>query len=295
MSAPIISVEGVTKSYGDFTLGPVDLRIEPGYVVAVVGPNGSGKSTLFRMLMNLVRPDTGEIRLFGMRYPESEVQIKRRIGYVPERSIGHGEMTAAELGSFVARWYDTWEHALYRDLLDRLGIEPHKRFRELSKGTRRRLSFALAAATSADLLILDELTESVDPFARREMLEDVSRFVGDGERTVLLATHVIDEVRRLANYVVFLVNGESLGLYEKDALLESWRTLWVDRPPGDGVPGIVEVEEGTPVRLVSDSPAATMDALEEHGTTVVRTAPLDLEEILRHLMRRRNREMASGR
>ena len=83
---PVISLKDVRKSYGNFELGPVDLAIEPGYVVAVVGPNGGGKSTLIRVLMNLIQPDSGELELFGGTYPDDEVEIKRRIGYVPELS-----------------------------------------------------------------------------------------------------------------------------------------------------------------------------------------------------------------
>ena len=84
---PLVSLKGVRKSYGDqFELGPLELEVQAGCVVAVVGPNGSGKSTLFGMLMNLIQPDSGEVRLFGLSYPKDEVAIKQRVGYVPERS-----------------------------------------------------------------------------------------------------------------------------------------------------------------------------------------------------------------
>lgn len=281
----VISLEGVEKTYGNFTLGPVDLEIEPGYVVAVVGPNGSGKSTLFRMLMNLARPDAGKIRLFSGEYPEDEVTIKRRIGYVPEAAVGHDEMTARSLGRFVSYWYPTWDGKFYGDLVERSGIQPGKRSKDLSKGMQRRLSFALAAATRADLLLLDEPTDGVDPFARREMLEDIAAHVGDGEKTVVFATHVMEEVRRVADFVAFLVDGEFLGLYEKDALLERWRAFWVDREPDVATAGIVKVEAGNPVRVVSDAPAQKEKDLARDGVRVIRSGALDLEEILSHLMR----------
>lgn len=290
----IISVEGVEKSYGNFTLGPVNLEVEPGYVVAVVGPNGSGKSTLFRMLMNLSHPDDGTISLFGGGYPEDEVEIKRRIGYVPETAVGHDEMNAKSLGRFVSHWYPAWDQKLYDDLLNRSEIESGKKFRNLSKGMQRRLSFALAAATRADLLLLDEPTDGVDPFARREMLEEIAIHVQDGEKTVLLATHVMEEVRRIADYVAFLVDGDFLGLFEKDALLEQWKTFWLDRAPDAGTAGIVDVEAGNPARVVSDSPAETESALARQGVRVVRSGALDLEEILSHLMRG-SREAVSAR
>jgi ABC-2 type transport system ATP-binding protein len=296
---PVLSLRGTRKVYGDFEFGPIDLRVEPGYVVAVVGPNGGGKSTLMRMLMNLVQPDSGEVRLFGGAYPDDEVAIKRRIAYVPERPVGHDEMGAKSLGEFVLRFYPRWDQRVYQDLLRRARVEPDKRFGELSKGVQRRLSFALALATGAELLLLDEPTAGVDPFARREMLDEVSRFMEGGHRgdgsTVVLATHVMEEVRRVADYVAFLVDGSLRGLYEKDALLEGWRSFWVDGEPEGGVPGVVEVEGGSPSRLVSDSPRETVGALSAQNARVVGSGALDLEEILSHLMRQSGEQSVGGR
>lgn len=281
----VVSLRNVEKSYGAFRLGPVDLEIEKGYVVAVIGPNGSGKSTLFRILMNLTRPDSGEMSVLGGGYPRDEVSVKQRVGYAPERSVGHDEMTSHTLGAFVGHWYPRWDQSLYDHLVCRSQIPTEKKFRNLSKGMQRRLTFAHAAATGAELLLLDEPTEGVDPFARRQMLEDISEFMADGERTVVLATHVMEEVRRIADYVAFLADGNFLGIYEKDALLEQWKTLWVDRRPESALPGIVEVERTSPVRILTNSPEQTRAALDREGIGIVRTGTLDLEEILAQLIR----------
>ncbi len=294
LQRPAISLKGVKKTFrNNFELGPVDLTVESGSVVAVLGPNGGGKSTLMGMLMNLIHPDSGEVSLFGLAYPQDEIAIKQRIGYVPERSVGHDEMSARALGEFVSYWYPRWDQRLYQDLLERYQVDPDKRFGKLSKGVQRRLAFALALATGCELLLLDEPTAGLDPFARREMLEDISRFMRDGahddgdRRTVVFATHVTGEVRRIADYVAFLVDGEYLGLYEKDALLERWKMLWVDREPEGDVPEVVEVVEGgSPTRIVSDSPNETAEALAAENIRIVRSGTLDLEEILSHLMRR---------
>ena len=291
---PVISLRDITKSYGNFELGPVNLEIEPGHVVAVVGPNGSGKSTLIRMLMNLVKPTSGEVRLFGRAYPDDEVAIKQRIGYVPERSVGHDEMSAKSLGEFVSYWYPRWDQRLYQDLLGRSRVDQDKKFGKLSKGVQRRLSFALALATGCELLLLDEPTAGVDPFARGEMLEDISSFMHEGvhdegdRRTVVFATQAMEEVRRIADYLVFLVDGEYLGLHEKDALLKRWKNFWVDGEPEGDIPGVVEVVEGGNLtRLISDSFKETAEALSTENIRIVRSRTLDLEEILSHLMRRR--------
>ena len=284
-----ISLKDVRKSRGAFELGPVNLSIEPGYVVAVVGLNGGGKSTLFGMLMNLLQPDSGEIRLFGGSYPDEEVEIKRRVGYVPERPTGHDEMNAYTLGEFVSRWYPRWDRRLYRDLLGRLRVDPGKRFGELSKGVRRRLSFALALAASPELLLLDEPTAGVDPLARREMLDDISAFVHDDARegdmrTAVFSTHAVEEARRIADYIVLLSHEEFLGLHEKEALLESWETLWVEGEPEGDVAGVVEVKCGSPARIVSNSPRETSEALRAQNKKIVRSRLLDLEEVVSHLL-----------
>lgn len=285
---PIISLRDVTKTYGNsFELGPVNLEIESGYVLAVVGPNGGGKSTLFGMLVNLVQPSSGEVTLCGGAYPDDEVAIKRSIGYVPERSLGHDEMGSKSLGEFVSHFYPRWDQGLYEDLVKRLGIQPDKRFGELSKGAQRQLAFALALATGSELLLLDEPTAGVDPFARREILEDISRFMEGGDKTVVFATHVMEDVRRIADYVALLVDGEFLGFHEKDALLEGWKIFWVDREPEGDVPGVVEVEGGSPTRIVSDSPRESAEALLAQDIRIVRRGALDLEEILSHLIRKK--------
>ena len=145
---PVISLEGVKKTFrNNFELGPVDLTVEPGSVVAVLGPNGSGKSTLFGILMNLIHPDSGEVSLFGLSYPQDEVAIKQRIGYVPESSVGHDELSAKSLGEFVSYWYPRWDQLLYQGLIERYEVDPDKRFGKLSKGMQRCLAFALALAT----------------------------------------------------------------------------------------------------------------------------------------------------
>jgi ABC-2 type transport system ATP-binding protein len=287
LQTPAISLEGVKKTYKGFELGPMDLTVESGCIVAVVGPNGGGKSTLFGMLMNLIQPDSGELSLFGLAYPQDEVEIKQRVGYVPERSVGHDEMSANSLGEFVSYWYPGWDQDLYQDLLLRYEVDPDKRFGELSREMQRRLSFAVAMATGPELLLLDEPTAGVDPFARSEMLEDISRFMDDGEgRTVVFATQVVEEARHIADQVVLLADGEFLGPYQKDTLLDGWQTFWLDREPEGDIPGVVEVLGTKPTRIVTGSPRETAEALSAQSVRMVRKASVGLEEILSHLMRR---------
>jgi ABC-2 type transport system ATP-binding protein len=283
---PVISLRDVRKSYaGGFKLGPIDLEVEPDRIVAVLGHNGAGKSTLFGILMGLIRPDSGNVDLFGLSHPRDEVEIKRKIGYVPEHDVGHDEMSATKLGDFVSYWYPRWNGDLYRDLLVRYGVDPHKRFDKLSRGDQRCLSFALALAKGTELLLLDEPTAGVDPPGRREMLEEILRFVhqGAGARTVVFATQVMEDVRHIADYVALLEDGKLIGPFEKDVLLKGWKTFWVEGEPGADVPGVVEVKVGRLTSIVTDSPEETAEALSSQNIRIVRTGRVDLEKILFHL------------
>jgi ABC-2 type transport system ATP-binding protein len=276
----------------------VDLEVEPGHIVAVLGPNGAGKSTLFGLLMNLLRPDSGTVNLFGLAHPRDEVAIKRRIGYVPEYTLYHDDMSASYLGDFVSYWYPNWDQGLYEDLICRARIDPRKKLGKLSKGLRRRLLFALALAAGPQLLLLDEPTTGVDLFARHEMLEDIWRFVRDGNgqgETVVFATHAVEEAKQIADQVAFFADGKFLGLHDKGDLLEAWKTLLVDGRPDENTPGVVGMESGRPTRLVSESWRETAGALSAQGIRVVREASVDLEEILSHLIRKSKERQGVGR
>lgn len=284
----IISLRDVRKSYGVFELGPINLDLDPGHVVAIVGPNGGGKSTLIKMLMNLIRPTSGEITLFGDAYPQDEVAIKQRIGYAPERPLGYEDLSPMALSELVSHFYPRWDQRLYEDLLADVTIDKNKVFGEFSTGAQRRLTFALAMATGSELLLLDEPTSGVDPFSRRQILEGITRFMMDeryGDRTVVFATHVMEEVMSNADHVAFLVDGELLGCFAKDALLEGWRTFWLDRELEENVPGLIGVADTNPPGIISDSPRETEEALFAQSIGIVRSEALDLEEIFLHLMR----------
>lgn len=281
---PLLSLTSVRKTLPGFHLGPINLSVEPGYVLAILGPNGSGKSTLLRMLPGLVHPDSGGLRAFGRDYFGQNLEVRSRIGYVPDTSVGHEEMNAPDLGVFVGHWYPTWDQDRYEELLKQFDIDPKKRFKSLSKGVRKRLSTALAVATQTQLLVLDEPTESLDPLVRKIVLDEISSYVEKGGRSVLLATHIVDDVKDIADYVAFMYDGRLLGVYEKDELMESWKAMWVDAAPDGDLPGLVSVEPGRPARLVTHSPAETRSALQREGFEVVRTAALDLDEILGHLV-----------
>ncbi|MFS0840604.1 ABC transporter ATP-binding protein [Paenibacillus sp. 1P03SA] len=262
-----IRLSGVEKILGDMRLGPIDLEVETGSVVALVGQNGSGKSTIFRMLMNLTKVENGRVELLGCPYrdDDAETGIKRRIGYVPEESDWSelGCTTIGELHDFVSRWYPTWNETLYRSLMEEFELNGKLKLKTLSKGMKRKLSYIMAAAYEPELLLLDEATSGLDPFATKRMMEHLVKFMDREGRSIFFSTHVMEEIRRLADYIVYINRGRLIGVYEKDQLLDDWKRIWVremPQPASGPLPGVVSIgtgEHGGLIPIISRSSSTT--------------------------------------
>ncbi|RKN61402.1 ABC transporter ATP-binding protein [Paenibacillus ginsengarvi] len=287
MNHSVISLSGVQKSFETFRFGPFDLQIEPGVVAAFVGPNGSGKTTLFHMLMNVIEPDRGEIRIFGSEYGQNEVGIKRRIGYVADSTyIEEADSRIQEVASFHRHWFPSWSEAKWTELCDKFELNPKAKVKQLSKGMKRRLAFCLTLAQMPDLLILDEPSSGLDPYIWRFMMNEIQDFMKNGDKTVLIATHTIEEVRRLADYVAFMYNGKLLNYKEKDTLMDEWKALWIETPHAAELrlPGVVESEQGALTRLITRDVVATEQALRASGITALKRQGVELDEILHHMI-----------
>lgn len=284
----MITVNGLKKRNSlEFELGPLDFELHPGYITAMVGPNGSGKSTIFRLLMNYVRPNEGSLSFWGDTYADKEVGIKTRIGYVPEISeLDTRGKHLDDIVPFLSHWYPTWDSERYQALKERFELRSDLKFSEMSKGMHRKCSLILAMSHHPELLLLDEPSSGLDPFANRVMMEEITSFMENPDRMVLMATHSMDEVRRLADYVLFMYHGKQLGFFEKDALVENWRSVWVERMPENPLtlPGVLQADGEAPTRLITNRLADTQEALESLGLDIRKTEWLELDEILLQLL-----------
>ncbi|GIP41447.1 hypothetical protein J31TS4_47270 [Paenibacillus sp. J31TS4] len=286
-----VILQSVEKHYGDeFAFGPMELAVEEGMVTAIVGPNGSGKSTMFRLLMNLLQPDEGEVRIFGSTYSEGETAIKGRIGYVPE--LSDYDMAARRVGdiaAFLSLWYPHWSEAEYKRLLDAFGLKDSSKLKGMSKGTLRKVDLIMALAAQPHLLLLDEPSSGLDPLASGQLIDEVKRFMDQEGRTVLLATHIQEEVWKLADYVAFLYEGRLIGTYEKDELKDGWKAVWIERLPErpEELPGFIGLEGEGPYRIATRDYASAASRLKEEGIRILQTEALELNAILAQLIRER--------
>jgi len=218
----LLEIRNLSKSLGTFALQNVDLEVPRGTITGLVGANGAGKSTLLRLVLGLMTPEAGAIRLFGRDALSEGQALRQRIGFVQESPTLFGHLRVSELGQLVAPFYKTWNEATFRRLCAHFELPPKTPFKKLSQGTRMKTALALALSHEAELLLLDEPTSGLDPLARREVLDLLLEIIQDENRAVLFSTHITSDLERVADHVAFLKEGRIVLAGAKDDLLESW-------------------------------------------------------------------------
>ena len=224
---PVIQLKNAVKRFGGQTaLADISLEIPPGVVFALLGENGAGKTTAIKLLLGLEEPSSGQARVLGLDSRRDGLEIRRRVGYVPERPTLYEWMTVAEIGWFTAGFYDAAYLPRYETLVAQYHLPPDRKIKELSKGMRAKVALSLALANEPEVLVLDEPTSGLDTLVRREFLESMVDLAAAG-RTVLLSSHQIAEVERVADYVAILSHGKLLLVEQLDTLKQQIRELTV--------------------------------------------------------------------
>jgi ABC-2 type transport system ATP-binding protein len=221
-----VELVGVSKRYGRATVvDDLTLRIPCGGTFGLLGPNGAGKSTTIKMLMGMLAPSAGRIRVLGIDVAAQPARMKQRVGYVPELHHIYRWMRVGEVIGFTKSFYETWNEDLCASLLDLFALDTNKRVKHLSKGMAAKLALLLAVAHEPELLVLDEPTSGLDPVVREEFLDGVLRALCDRQRTVLFSSHTLEDVRRLADTVGILYEGRLLVQRGVDELLASTKRI----------------------------------------------------------------------
>jgi ABC-2 type transport system ATP-binding protein len=284
---PVIETNELVKNYSAFQFGPLNISLAPGYVYGIVGPNGAGKTTLLKLLMNLLPPSSGTVKVFGEFYAFREKAIKQRIGFVPEEPFLYRNMNAHWFGQFTQAHFPTWSSGKYDELLRKFGVDQTKPTKLLSKGNRVKLQLALALAHTPDLLILDEPTSGLDPLVRQDILSEIAGVVRDENTSVIFSTHITEDVERIADYVLFIINGNLSLMEQRDVLREQWQEWVMDASDVKQLPGLLYIRDtGQPVvRVVVSQASSAMQYLKDKGANPLNRRSLGLEEILAELVR----------
>jgi ABC-2 type transport system ATP-binding protein len=206
----IIATHGLTKIFaGRAVVHRLNLTVPRGAIFALLGGNGAGKSTTIKMLTGLLLPDAGRATILGADCWNEAIALRHRVGYVPERPRFYDWMSVRDIGWFTAGFHKPGFAARYGELMKRFRLDPAMRLKNLSKGGYAKVGLALALASDPEVLILDEPTSGLDLFIRREFLASMVELAGAG-RTILLSSHGIAEVERVASHVGFMAEGKLL-------------------------------------------------------------------------------------
>lgn len=226
-TAPLaLSVSGVSKRYDSgFTLNDITFDLPMGYIMGLIGPNGAGKSTLIKLILNMVHRDAGSITTLGDDNIGAEERLKERLGIVFDSSYFIEQWTVERAGRSMAPMYSSWNETLFQYCLQRFGLDPKKKVKELSRGMQMKLMLAIAMSHDAKLLILDEPTSGLDVLSRDDLMDMLRDYIEDGNHSVLFSTHITTDLEHSADYITYITQGNLYYTGPTEEFEESFRIV----------------------------------------------------------------------
>src|SRR5438445_6579831 len=229
-STPAIEIKNLTRRYGKLeAVNGLNLHVQPGRCYGFFGRNGAGKTTTIKCLLNLLRPTSGAVKVFGLDPARHEVDVKSRLAYVPDSVAFYPWMTVRATLDYLASFRQRWNRATEKELLGRFGLDAGKKVNALSKGQKTQLALVGAVCAEPDLLVLDEPTSGLDPIVRREFIQTVIGAYQDadpGRRTVFVSTHLISEFEGLIDEFSIIDNGREVLSLDADLARSRYQKIY---------------------------------------------------------------------
>lgn len=221
----VICLRNLRKSFSGFTLDIPQLDIPAGYITGFIGENGAGKSTTMRMIMDILPPDSGEIRIFDQDMRTHAPALKQDIGYVDSLAYFSPHIYLGTAKRMIAPFYHNWDESLYQHYIKRFSLPENKRLKALSNGQNKLFSLIMALCHRPKLLILDEPTTALDPIIRSELLDMLAELLEDGTTSVFFSTHITSDLDKTADYIAYIQAGKLVLFEEKDRMLDEYRIV----------------------------------------------------------------------
>lgn len=243
MSQPLaVECRNLSKRYPHFALRDVDLVLEQGTVMGLVGPNGAGKSTILRMIMGLLGPDSGSVRVLGQPMPAEQVAAKRDIGFVAEDMRLYESQTLEFHMAFVQSIFDSWDADYARTLLRSFDLKKEQKVKGLSHGQRVKATLLLALARRPRLLVFDEPTTGLDPVVRKEVIDEMMNALEDEAHSILFSSHNTLDVEQISDYITFIYDGRIIESSNKEDFMDGWRRIRLTNNEGNPLPDMPNIK-----------------------------------------------------
>lgn len=216
-----IEICDLTKKYDGFTLDKISFNVPKGTIMGFIGQNGAGKTTTIKSILNIIKPTSGSIKLFGLDNIRNEYEIKEHISAVFDELPFHESMTANAINIMFTGLYKNWNSEVFFGYLDRFCLPRKKKIGKFSKGMKMKLQIATALSHGAKLLIMDEATTGLDPIVRNEILDIFREYLQNEENSILMSSHITSDLEKIADCVTFIDKGKILLSGYKDEILDS--------------------------------------------------------------------------
>jgi ABC-2 type transport system ATP-binding protein len=287
-ATPVIQIENLAYAYGRAeAVHDLSLKVQPGRCYGLFGRNGAGKTTTMKCLLNLLRPQRGQVRVFGLDPARAEVAVKSRLAYVPDQVVFYPWMSVRETLDYLASFRERWNRKTEQELLERFRLDPAQSTDALSKGQRTQLALIAAICPETDLLVLDEPTSGLDPIVRREFIETMIGAYQEGnpgKRTIFVSTHLLTEFEGLIDEFTIIDRGRAVVTLDSDQARERFqkiRARFAQSPPELDLKAALRVRrEGRELELiVNGAGPELLERLRQHNPETLSTEALTLEEI----------------
>lgn len=218
----ILELKNVTKEYKKFKIDNISFSLPKGYIMGFIGQNGAGKTTTIKLIMNLVKRNSGEIKVFGKDNLQYEKEIKEKIGFVYDDCFYYDFFTLEDNAKILSTFYKEWSFDKFYKYLDLFGLNKKQKLKELSKGMKMKFSLSLALSHNAEFIIMDEPTAGLDPVVRTELLDILRETIQNENVGILLSTHITSDLEKIADYITFIDNGKIVFSKTKDKVFEDY-------------------------------------------------------------------------
>lgn len=220
-----LEVKNLSKSFDSFQLHNISFTLPKGYIMGLIGPNGSGKTTTIKLILNMLKRNSGEIKILGFDNISDEQKAKKELGVVFDANYFSDDWQVKQVEKSISVFYPKWNFQTFEKMLRKFHIPRTKKVKELSKGMQMKLMLACAFSYDAKLLILDEPTSGLDPVSRDELLQILSEYIEDGEHSVLFSTHITADLERAADYITYISYGNLFFSGSKDEFVDMFRIV----------------------------------------------------------------------
>ncbi|WP_434793820.1 Vitamin B12 import ATP-binding protein BtuD [Terrisporobacter petrolearius] len=242
----MLRLESISKKFDNFELKDISFHLKEGFIMGLIGPNGSGKTTLIKLIMNLLQADEGKIYFQGKDILENPKEFKENIGFVYDNLYFYENLKVKDFKNVVSSFYSRFDSDKFDSCLLKFKIDKNSKIKNLSKGQNIKLMLANAISHNAKLLILDEPTSGLDPIFRKEMIEILQEELEKGDKSVIISTHITQDLSMAADYITFIKNGELIFSEDKDTINESYKIIKGSKEELDSLGSVLINRKDTP-------------------------------------------------